>query len=238
VKAVILAGGKGTRLRPYTTHFPKPLMPLGDKPIIEIVIKQLKLADIEEIIVTTGHLSEMFHALLNDGKKLGVKIKYSVEDKPMGTAGPLSILRNDLREDFFVVNGDVLCDLNFLKMRDYHLKNGNAATIGVAERSVFVDFGLVHLDNLNCFSEWEEKPTIKYLVSMGIYVLSPDSLNLLPDNEFFNIPDLIQKLHHNKKKVMGFTHRGMWLDIGRPDDYENACNIYETKQDLLNGIFI
>lgn len=238
MKAVILAGGKGTRLRPYTTHFPKPLMPLGDKPIIEIVIKQLKMANIEDIIITTGHLSEMFHALLDEGQKLGVKIKYSVEDRPLGTAGPLSILRNELQEDFFVVNGDVLCDLNFLKMREFHWKNGNDATIGVVERSVFIDFGLVHLDKDKCFSEWEEKPTIKYLVSMGIYILSPVALNLLPNNDFFNIPDLIQKLHRHNKKVMGFIHKGMWLDIGRPDDYENACNIYETKQGLIYNMMI
>lgn len=229
MKAVILAGGKGTRLKPYTTHFPKPLMPIGDKPILEIVIHQLKEAGIRNIIITTGHLSEMIHVLLGDGEKLGVKIKYSLEDKPLGTAGPLDLLRNDLTEDFFVINGDVLCDVDFSKMINFHKVNKNTATIGTVERNVFVDFGLVKLNQDNNYTGWEEKPTLKYLVSMGIYLFSPNALNSLPKDKFYNVPDLIQSLHQNKEKVMGYVHKGYWLDIGRPEDYENACNSFEAK---------
>ncbi len=227
MKAVILAGGKGVRLKPYTTHFPKPLMPIGDKPILEIVIEKLKEADITEIIITTGHLSEMIHALMGDGKKIGVNIQYSLEDKPLGTAGPLNLLKSELVDDFFVINGDVLCDLDFSEMIKFHNENKNTATIGTAERTVFVDFGLVQLNNRNEYLDWEEKPTLKYLVSMGIYIFSPRALNSIPKEKFFNMPDLIQMLKKNNEKVMGYIHKGYWLDIGRREDYENACKNYE-----------
>lgn len=229
MKAVILAGGKGTRLRPYTTHFPKPLMPVGDKPILETVINQLKDAGIKDIIITTGHLSEMIRALFNDGNKMGVKIRYSLEDTPLGTAGPLDLLRNDLTEDFVVINGDVLCDLDFSEIIKFHNKNKNTATIGTAERTVFVDFGLLKLNNVNEFISWEEKPTLKYLVSMGIYILNPRALNSLPKGRFFNINDLIEALQKNNEKVMGYVHKGYWLDIGRPEDYENACKRFDDN---------
>lgn len=229
MKAVILAGGKGVRLKPYTTHFPKPLMPIGDKPILEILIQKLKEAGIMNIIITTGHLSELIHVLMGDGSKMGVKIKYSLEDKPLGTAGPLDLLRNELNEDFILINGDVLSDLDFSSMIKFHKKNNNIATIGSVERSVFVDFGLVKLDDDNKYQGWEEKPTLKYLVSMGIYVLNPQALNSLPKGEFFNIPDLIQALHNNNEKVMGYTHKGFWLDIGRREDYELACKKFEEN---------
>ena len=229
MKAVILAGGKGTRLRPYTTHFPKPLMPVGDKPILESVIYQLKDAGILDIIITTGHLSEMIHVLIGDGSKIGVRIKYSLEDKPLGTAGPLDLLRNDLTEDFILINGDVLSDINFSEMIKFHKQNNNTATIGSVERNVFVDFGLVKLDNENKYLGWDEKPTLKYLVSMGIYILNPRALNSLPKGGFFNIPDLIQALHHSNEKVMGFIHNGYWLDIGRREDYEYACKRFDEN---------
>lgn len=229
MKAVILAGGKGVRLKPYTTHFPKPLMPVGDKPILEILIEKLKEAGIYDIIITTGHLSEMINVLMGDGSKVGVKIKYSLEDKPLGTAGPLDLLRDDLTEDFILINGDVISDLNFAEMINFHKKNNNTATIGSIERTVFVDFGLVKLDNQKNYMSWEEKPTLKYLVSMGIYILSPKALHSLPKSEFFNIPDLIQALYNSNEKVMGYIHNGYWLDIGRPEDYENACKIFEKK---------
>lgn len=229
MKAVILAGGKGVRLKPYTTHFPKPLMPVGDKPILEILIQKLKEALITDIIITTGHLSEMIHVLMGDGNKMGVKINYSLEDKPLGTAGPLDLLRNDLTEDFILINGDVVSDLNFSEMIKFHKKNKNVATIGSVERTVFVDFGLVKLDNENKYLGWEEKPTLKYLVSMGIYILNPKALCQLPKEEFFNIPDLIEALFNNNEKVMGYIHRGYWLDIGRREDYESACKIFEEN---------
>ena len=180
MKAVILAGGKGVRLKPYTTHFPKPLMPIGDKPILELLIQKLKEANICDIIITTGHLAKMINVLIGDGSTMNVKISYSLEDKPLGTAGPLDLLRDNLNEDFVLINGDVLTDLNFSEMIEFHKRNKNTATIGTIERSVFVDFGLVKLNSSNDYIGWEEKPTLRYLVSMGIYILSPGALHSLP----------------------------------------------------------
>jgi NDP-sugar pyrophosphorylase family protein len=229
LKAVILAGGKGTRLKPYTNHFPKPLMPVGDRPILETVICQLKDVGIKDIIITTGHLSEMIRTLVGDGKKLGVSIVYSLEDSPLGTAGPLDLLREDLTEDFMLINGDVLCDLDFSAMIEFHKKNNNTATIGTTERTVFVDFGLIKINKQSEFISWEEKPTLRYFVSMGIYIFNPKALSCVPKGKFLNINDLIDTLHKNSDKVMGFVHRGYWLDIGRPEDYENACKRHEDN---------
>ncbi|TSA23929.1 nucleotidyltransferase family protein [bacterium] len=229
MKAIILAGGKGTRLKPYTTNFPKPLMPIGDKPILEIVINSLKEAGIKDVIITTGHLSEMIRTFFGNGQKFGVNIKYSIEDKPLGTAGPIKLLKDELKENFLVMNGDVLSDINYSRIIDYHIINNNIATVGVSLRKVHVDFGLVEIDKKNNFLSWKEKPTIEYLVSMGIYVFAPDALRYLPSEDFFNLPDFIQILKKNDIKIMGYIHKGYWLDIGRPADYEKACNDFEGR---------
>jgi NDP-sugar pyrophosphorylase family protein len=184
---------------------------------------------IKDIIITTGHLSEMIRTLVGDGKKLGVRIVYSLEDSPLGTAGPLDLLREDLTEDFMLINGDVLCDLDFSAMIEFHKKNNNTATIGTTERTVFVDFGLIKINKQSEFISWEEKPTLRYFVSMGIYIFNPKALSCVPKGKFLNINDLIDTLHKNSDKVMGFVHRGYWLDIGRPEDYENACKRHEDN---------
>ena len=227
MKAVILAGGKGTRLRPYTTNFPKPLMPIGERPILEIVIKRLKEFNIKDIIITTGHLGELIRAFFNDGKKYGVKIIYSKEDKPLGTAGPLNLIKEKLTGTFLVMNGDILSNINFNKLIKYHKQQKNIATIALSKRKVDIDFGIVNISNKNDFVEWKEKPTIEYLVSTGIYIFAKESLKFLPKDGFFNLPDFILKLNKENKKISGYLHDGYWLDIGRPDDYEKACKDYE-----------
>ena len=227
MKAVILAGGKGTRLRPYTTNFPKPLMPIGERPILEIVIKRLKEFKIKDIIITTGHLGELIRAFFNDGKKYGVNITYSKEDKPLGTAGPLNLIKEKLTGTFLVMNGDILSNINFNKLIKYHKQQKNIATIALSKRKVDIDFGIVNISNKNDFVEWKEKPTIEYLVSTGIYIFAKESLKFLPKDGFFNLPDFILKLNKENKKISGYLHDGYWLDIGRPDDYEKACKDYE-----------
>ena len=224
MKAIILAGGKGTRLKPYTTNFPKPLMPVGDKPILEMVVRKLKEAGIIDIYITTGHLSEMIRLFFGDGSKFGVNIKYSTEEKPLGTAGPIKLLKEYLNEDFIVMNGDVLSDLDFSKLINFHKINKNIATVSATLRQVFVDFGVVKFNENQDYTGWDEKPTIEYLVSMGIYVFSKKVLEFLPEKDYFGVPNLIETLHKEKQKVMGFIHKGYWLDIGRPEDYEKACN--------------
>lgn len=229
IKAVILAGGKGTRLKPYTNNFPKPLMPVGDKPILEIIINQLKKADITDIVISTGYLEEMIRIFFMDGLKFGVNITYSKEEEPRGTAGPLNLVRDQLTDTFILMNGDVLSDINFHDFIAFHKKNGAEATIALCKRSVPIDFGVVEVDGSHIFSKWMEKPTLEYLVSTGIYVLEPSTLESLPHSGFFNLPDFICKLHEEKHKVLGYFHNGYWLDIGRPEDYERACVDQEEK---------
>lgn len=232
MKAVILAGGKGTRLKPYTTHFPKPLMPVGDRPILEIIVDQLRKADFSEIIITTGHLEEMVRAFFGDGGKFGITLSYSKEDQPLGTAGPLNLIRDQLTETFLLMNGDVLTDMDFPAMIEYHKSRKATATISLTQRKVDIDYGVVEVDEDLIFTRWKEKPTIQYLVSMGIYLLEPESLTYMPVSGFFNLPDLIVKLKAEQKTVAGYLHKGHWLDIGRPDDYETAC------EGLENGTLI
>ena len=222
MKAVILAGGKGTRLKPYTTVFPKPLMPIGDKPILEIVIGQLKSHGFNEITMAVGHLAELIMTFFNDGGKYGIKIKYSREDHPQGTAGPLALMKEELSETFLMMNGDVLTTLNYSDLVNQHKKNRAIATIALSKRDVYIDFGVVKLDDGDSIVGYTEKPKIDYLVSMGVYVFDPKVLEYIKPNEYLDFPDLIKKLISNGETVKGYVYDGYWLDIGRPDDYERA----------------
>lgn len=231
MKAVLLAGGKGTRLRPYTTNFPKPLMPIGEKPILEIVISQLRESGIKEIIIATGHLEELIRVFFGDGSKFGVSITYTKEDKPLGTAGPLNQVRERLDETFILMNGDVLANVDYKKFLDFHKSNGNFATIALSKRTVYIDYGVVEVDEKNRFTTWSEKPEIHYLVSTGIYLFEPAALRFLPENRnsFITAPELIQSIKHAGNPVGGYLHDDYWLDIGRPEDYEKACNDFADK---------
>lgn len=228
MKAFILAGGMGSRLLPYTTNFPKQLMPIKDKPILEIVIDRLRQAGIRDIILGTGHLAELLQAFFGDGEKFGVKISYSREDQPLGTAGPLNLVRGQFAETFLVMNGDILTDLDFDDFTAYHQEHKSVATVAMSQRKVDIDFGVVEFDEDNLFREWREKPVIEYMVSMGAYLFEPEIFEVLPEG-FFNLPDLIVKLAEQDKTVKGYRHPGYWLDIGRPSDYAKACEDYGNR---------
>jgi len=223
MKAVILAGGKGTRLRPYTASFPKPLVPIGDKPILEIVIEQLISSGITDIILAVGHLAELIMAYFTYGDKFESRIKYSRENEPLGTVGALNLVKNELRETFLVMNGDVLTDINYQKLIENHKQSGSIATIALTKRSVNIDFGVAKLNESNNIIDYLEKPTIHQSVSMGIYIFEPRIFEYIPPNKKFDLPDLVKKLIKNKETVKGYIHDGYWLDIGRPEDYEKAC---------------
>lgn len=228
MKALILAGGKGTRLEPFTISLPKPLMPVGKYPILEILIRNLKKAGVTEIILAVGHLETLIRAYFNDGSKWGVKISYSSEDEPLGTAGPILLVKEQLKQPFFFMNGDIYSDINFNELYHYHLKMKSSATICLTKRHVDIDFGVIKTND-NCeFEEWQEKPKIEYLVSTGIYILNPRVIDYIP-NGFYNIPDLIINLKLNNQKVTTLVHNGMWLDIGRIEDYQTACKLEEKK---------
>jgi len=223
VKAVILAGGKGTRLRPYTTVLPKPLMPIGERPILEILIRQMSAKGFKDIIVTTGYLAELIMTFLGDGSKFGVKIKYSKEANPLGTAGGLGFIKDDLSGDFLMVNGDLLTTLNFADLVDYHRKNQAVATIALKKRQIHIDFGVIELEgSTNNIKGYAEKPTMESFVSMGVYVLNTDVLKYIKPDEYLDFPNLIQILMAAGQTVKGYVFDGYWLDIGRPDDYEKA----------------
>jgi NDP-sugar pyrophosphorylase family protein len=194
MKAVILAGGKGTRLKPYTTVFPKPLMPINDKPILEIVVRQLKSYRFNEIIMAVGHLAELIMTFFNDGSKYGINIKYTREDKPLGTAGPLALMKEELKETFLMMNGDVLTTLDYSDLVNYHKKNKAIATIALKKRAVKIDFGVPEVDKANNIVGYTEKPKINYLVSMGVYAFDPRILEYIEPNECLDFPDLKKKI--------------------------------------------
>lgn len=235
MKAVILAGGRGTRLKPYTTIFPKSLMPVGDKPTLEIIIRQLKSQGLEDIIITVGHLGELIMSFLGDGSNLGVNIKYSKEDKPLGTAGGLGSIKEDLKDSFLMMNGDTLTTLNFLDLVNFHIENKAIATIALKKREVYIDFGVVELDSNNVIRGYTEKPSIDHLVSMGVYIFTPKVLGYIRPNEYLDFPDLIKQLISNGETVKGYVYDGYWLDIGRPDDYERANKEIEEIYPKLFG---
>lgn len=221
MKAVILAGGKGTRLRPFTYMIPKPLMPIGELPIIEIILKQLKNNGFNNIIISTGYKANLIKMFLEGANtKYDLDIKYSYENEPLGTIGPLSLIRDELNETFLLMNGDTLSTINYHELMKYHKKSGNIATISIYKRYIYIDFGIVKLDGVNIF-DYIEKPTNTYFVSMGVYVFEPEVLKYVPD-EKLDFPDLVKILIKKGEKVGGYIFEDYWLDIGRHDDYMKA----------------
>jgi NDP-sugar pyrophosphorylase family protein len=232
MKAIVLAGGKGTRLSPYTKILPKPLMPIGDMPILEILLRQMYLSGVREVILTVGHLAELLRAFFLDGKWLGLQIEYSYEDNPLGTAGPLSLIQG-LDETFLVTNGDVLTTLNFQSLIKFHKENEALVTIASHVRKLQIDYGIIHTNGNNEITGYTEKPTNEFLVSMGIYVFEPRILSYLPFNEYLDLPDLVLKLIDAGERVMSYPYKGYWMDLGREADYEQAAKDFDSIKDGL-----
>jgi len=224
MQAIILAGGKGTRLYPYTAVFPKPLVPLGDKPIMEIVIRQLKTAGFEDILISVGHMATLIQAYFGDGSKFGVKIEYVLEDTPMDTAGALRLIKK-LDENFLVINGDVLTTLNYRKMLDFHMAHKATATVGVIRREEKIDYGVITTDQQGRLVGYIEKPKYDFLVSMGINILTKKAVSHIVWGESISMPELINRLVKNNERVYCFSDNCEWLDIGRPSDYDKAQNV-------------
>lgn len=232
MRAIVLAGGKGTRLRPYTTVFPKPLVPIGDVPILEVVIRQLASHGFTKITLAVGHLAGLIEAFFQDGSRFGVEIDYSLEDKPLGTAGPISLISN-LDEDFLVMNGDELTTLSYSELIRQHRQEKAAATIAVHTKDMKVNLGVLELTPESMVSRYIEKPTYTHRVSMGIYIFSPRILEHIPHNEHMDFPDLIQILLDRKEKVFAYQSTDYWLDIGRHSEYQEAVEEFEAKKHLF-----
>lgn len=234
MKSVVLAGGKGTRLAPYTTILPKPLMPIGDMPILEIILRQMKRCCVEEVILTVGHLSELLKAFFQNGERLDLKISYSFEDEPLGTAGPLSLIQG-LDETFLVTNGDVLTTLDFTDLVRAHVQSGAIATIATHARKVKIDFGVIQFNGTNCIEGYIEKPSYDFHVSMGIYVFEPRVLEFIPYNQYLDFPDLVLRLIKAGETVNGYIYDGYWQDLGREDDYKLAIEDFEKIKPQILG---
>jgi NDP-sugar pyrophosphorylase family protein len=220
-RAVILAGGRGTRLAPYTTVLPKPLMPVGDRAILDVVVRQLQSAGVERVTIAVGHLAHLIQAVFGDGSRHGLRIDYEEEETPQGTAGPLATIE-DLDDTFLMLNGDVLTTLDYRTLIDAHERSGSLLTIATHERSVNIDYGVLHVDDGSRVVGFDEKPTLAYTVSMGVYVLEPAVRAFVPASRPFDLPDLVQSLLDAGERVGAFPYDGYWLDIGRRDDYERA----------------
>jgi len=229
IQAVILAGGQGSRLRPYTTILPKALMPIGEMPIAEIIIRQLKFYGLTQIAIATGHLSGLIQSFFGDGRRLGVNIQYVFEDEPLGTAGALKLVKN-LEDHFLVINGDILTDMNFKKLLTTHKKNKSQATIVCKERIVKTDFGVLEMDNKGDLLDYIEKPEHRSYVSTGINVLTKECQQYIRPKESIGIPDLMLRLKNSGKKVYCFKLPGVWLDLGRLDDLEMAQDVFEKNR--------
>jgi len=233
MRVVILAGGKGARLEPYTTIFPKPLMPLDDMPILEVVIRQLKRVGLDKITIAAGHLAGLLEAYFNDGGRWRVQIDYSLENKPLGTAGPLALI-DGLSDTFLVMNGDVLTTLDYTELIDYHREEKAIATLAMYDKEVEISLGVLKANERNEIYDYIEKPTLKYQVSMGIYVFEPRVLEYIKPGEACDLPDLIKTLIEHDEPVKGYHFNGYWRDIGRREDYEKTAEEFvELKDELL-----
>ena len=234
MQAIILAGGKGTRLMPYTANLPKPLMPIDDIPILEILVRQLKIYGVEKIIIAVGYLHHMIEEYFGNGSSYGVSISYSLEKEALGTAGPISLVMNDLEENFLVLNGDLLTTINFSNIYDAHIKSKAAATISTFSRKVNIDFGVLELNKNSELEKYIEKPTYDYKVSMGINVFRKNSIkSFIKKGQYLDIPNLMMALRSNGKKVFCYEEDCSWLDIGRVDDYKDAVTVFSKNKKIF-----
>lgn len=233
MRAVILAGGKGTRLKPYTITLPKPLVPVGGElPILEIVIRQLKGAGFDHVTIAVNHMAELVMAFFGDGSRWATKIDYSVEESALSTIGPLTLIP-DLPPNFLVMNGDILCDLNYSDFYQYHLSQQNEVTVAVYHRTAKMDFGVVTYDSNNVATKFIEKPSYDFDVSMGVYCLNRQVVDQLPKGKPYGFDNLMLDGIRNGKRIGVRPFNGFWLDLGRPEDFELANERYEGLKDKL-----
>lgn len=218
--AVILCGGKGTRLKPYTYVLPKPLVPVGERPILLILLEQLKKSGITDVVLCVNYMAELLMSYFGDGSRIGMRISYSMEQQPLGTVAPLKLLR-DLPENFLVMNGDLLTDLSFADLFAHHLRHGGLLTVGTYARRVNIDFGVMEIAGERV-SGFHEKPEYHFEVSMGVYAFRREVLHFVPEDRPFGFDELMLTLLEAGRPVTPFRYQGYWLDIGRPEDYEKA----------------
>jgi len=234
--AVILAGGKGTRLRPYTTSIPKPLVPIGDESaILEIVLRQLARDGFKRVTIAIGHLGELIRAYVGSGEQWGLEVDYATEAKPLSTMGPVVAILDKLPEQFLVLNGDILTDLSFSALLDAHSASDAQLTIATYHRQVDIDFGVLTVESGRVVG-FVEKPTLNYEVSMGVYAVSRSALAGYPAGEALGFDRLVIDLLAAGRNPASYAFDGYWLDIGRPEDYDRANSEFvRLRSHLLPG---
>lgn len=236
-RAVVLAGGEGVRLRPYTAVIPKPLMPVKDRPVLDIVLRQLCRAGIEHVTIATGYLAELIEAFCGDGSTYGMRIDYFREREPLGTVGALRLIEG-LDDSFLVMNGDILTDMSYEALMADHVQSGAAATIATTSRTIEVSLGVMHFQDVRDdgrVTDYTEKPTLYYEASMGIYTFHPRVLEHIEPGVRLDFPDLILRLIKAGEEVRAFRPDAYWLDLGRHDDYERAMQEFESVRHRLLG---
>lgn len=231
-RAVILAGGKGTRLQPYTVVLPKPLMPIGEFPILEVIIIQLAKCGFEHITLAVNHQAEIIQAFFGNGEKWGITIDYSLEDKQLSTMAPLKLIK-DLPEQFLVMNGDILTNLNYSEFYQSHSEGNQLVTVSSYQREVRSEFGVLSVDESDSLIGFKEKPTQVFDVSMGIYMISKEVIDFIPENTLYGFDHLMFDMIKKNKQLKVKKFNGYWLDIGRPDDYREAIDFFEQNKKIF-----
>lgn len=226
MKAVILAGGLGTRLKPFTEVIPKPLLPIGEKSLLEIQIERLKKYNFDQIYLATNYKSEYIEGFFGDGTRYGVKLAISKEERPLGTAGPLLLLKEQLTEPFIVMNGDILSLIDYSDFYKFSIAQESLLTIAIKKEITPFAFGNIFFEG-NMVTGIQEKPDIIMYILAGIYVIKPKLFEIFPANQYFGMDELIKKMLHTKMPVSKYDLNEYWLDIGRLNDYEKAQAIYE-----------
>lgn len=230
---IIQAGGKGTRLLPYTAVLPKPLMPVGDMPILEIVIRQLAYYQFNNLYITTGHLAHLIQAFFGNGQAWHTNIQYVLEDKPLGTIGPIRKIPRPT-QPFIVMNGDLLTDINYRELYNFHLQNKALLTIASYKGHIPVSLGVLEYNEQGFVTDFREKPDLYFWASMGIYVFSPELWDIVPDNSYYGFDTLMYYMLEQKLPAQIFPWSSLWLDIGRPEDYARAHEQFnQFKTQLL-----
>ena len=218
---VVMAGGLGSRMKSLTKECPKPMLKINEKPILQHLIERAKAYGVTNFMISINYLGEMIEEYFGDGRAFGVNIEYIRENKPLGTAGSLSLIQKEIKEPFFVTNGDVITNLDYLDLLDFHIRYKAIATMSVRLQKIENPYGVVDLDGVK-FKSFHEKPIIENHINSGIYVLSPEALELMPINQRYDMPSLFIDLKNIGKNVIAFPMHEPWLDIGKSEDLENA----------------
>lgn len=229
IKAVIMAGGLGTRLKPFTQIIPKPLLPVGEKSVLEITIQKMREQGVEEVILAVNYRSDLFESYFGDGSKFGIRISYSKEKQRMGTAGPLGLVKKRLSRPFLVMNGDILTSMDFNRLHRFHVEKGGELTVVTKTLQLPLHYGVVEKAG-DQVTEVKEKPVVEAEISAGIYFMNPSVIDLIPPDSPYDMTDLVKTLVSAGKKVLAYPLEEYWLDIGQMSDYQRA------QEDFENGL--